>query len=233
LFASLSLVTGIVNLLPFRLGIGMYSDGASILHLLGTSAAADYRRAAATVSSTLVSPRRPRDFDIAAIHRASFQINAGQRALLLRLWAMHYYQDVGAIREASAALAEAERIYADSASDIPARLHTPFVIGCAILRRDAARVRHWWQQMQRKLDRQNGDYWLARCAFHWAEGDVAAARESFEKGKDYVSKLPNTGVYEFDRDLYSEMESVLSGPLPVSPKGANGDSDKNKFQTVI
>src|SRR6185437_16080629 len=57
LFASLSLVIGIVNLLPFRLGIGMYSDGASILHLFGTSATADYRRAAATVSSTLVSPR--------------------------------------------------------------------------------------------------------------------------------------------------------------------------------
>ena len=233
LFASLSLVTGIVNLLPFRLGIGMYSDGASILHLFGTSAAAEYHRAAATVSSTLVSPRRPRDFDIAAIHRASVQINAGQPALLLRLWAMHYYQDIGAIDDALHSLTQAERIYAESASDIPAQLHTPFVIGCALLRRDAAGVRHWWQQMQsRKLDRQNGDYWLARCAFHWAEGDVAAARESFEKGREYISNLPNTGVYNFDRDLYGQMEAVLHEPPTGAPESASRDSDRREHQVV-
>ena len=231
LFASLSLVIGIVNLLPFRLGIGIYSDGASILQLLGTSSVRDYRRAAATVTSTLVSPRRPRDFDIAAIDRASARMNTGQHALLLRFWAMHYYEDVGAIADASAALAEAERIYAESASDIPARLHTPFVIGCALLRRDAAGVRYWWERMQsKKPDRQNGDHWLARCACHWAEGDIAAARESFERGKDYVSKLPKTGIYNFDRDLYCQMEALFNEAPLVMPGSAGLDSKTSEYQ---
>ena len=233
LFASVSLVTGIVNLLPFRLGVGIYSDGASILQLLGSGSAADYRRAVATVTSTLVSPRRPRDFDIAAIHRASAQINTGQPALLLRLWAMHYHQDVGSVHDALDCLSQAERIYAESASDIPARLHTPLVIGCALLRRDAAGVRHWWERMQdKKPDRQNADYWLAHCAFRWAEGDIAAARESFERGKDYVSKLPNTGVYNFDRDLYCQMEAVLHEPPTVTPGSANRDSEGREHQVV-
>ena len=231
LFASVSLVTGIINLLPIQAGVGMYSDGASILQLMGNSSAADYHRAMATVTSTLVSPRRPRDFDIAAINRASAQINSGQPALLLRLWATHYHQDVGAIADASASLAHAERIYADSASDIPARLHTPFIIGCALLRKDAAGVRHWWQQMQsKKPDRQNGDYWLARCAFHWAEGDIAHARESFERGKDYVSRLPNTGVYNFDRDCYSQMEAILNEPPHLTAAVTDGNSDRSEHQ---
>lgn len=146
---------------------------------------------------------------------------------------MHHYEDLGSIHDASDSLAQAERIYAESASDIPARLDTPFVIGCALLRHDVAGVRHWWERMQnKKPDRQSGDYWLAKCAFHWAEGDIVAARESFERGKDYVSKLPNTGVYNFDRDLYCQMEAVLHEPPTVAPGSASRDSDRHEHQVV-
>lgn len=232
LFAVVSLVGGVINLLPFRFG-DAYSDGANILHLFGSSPAADFRRAHRAVVSTLVSPRRPRDYNIEAIHRASAHLNSGKPALLLRLWAMAYYIDTGAINDAVSALAQAEQIYGESASDIPARLHTVFVINSILLRRDSAAARQWWQRMQDKEpERLNGDYWLAKCAFHWAEGDITAAQESFRNGKAHVDKLPATGAYNFDRDDYRRMEAIFNDLQPLTVKYSNGVSDRTDYEIV-
>lgn len=232
LYASLSLVAAVTNLLPFRIG-NAYSDGACILRLLLRGPAADLHRAMRTVTCTLVSPRRPRDIDIDAVNRASAQITAGESALLLRLWALDYYIDTGEPANASAVLAEAERIYAESAAGIPAQLHTPFVINSVLLRRDAAAAREWWQQMEnKKPDRYNGDYWLAKTAFRWAEGDISAARAAFHTGKDYVAKLPSTGIYDFDRDRYDQMESILNDLPPSTPGIANRTPDRGGFEVA-
>lgn len=209
LFAAISLMAGIVNLLPFRPD-GLYSDGARIMQLFQHNALADYQRVVKNVTSTLVTARRPKDFDIAAIHGAASRISEGESALLLRLWAMHYYLDCGATADATAALAEAERIYSESAPNIPAQLHTPFVINNVLLRRDAAAAREWWQRMlNKKMDKPNGDYWLAKCAVHWAEGDIAGARDAFKRGEAHMAKVPHTGIYNFDRDCYRLMEAIL------------------------
>lgn len=209
LFATVSLVAGAVNLLPLRPD-GLYSDGARILQLFRHSPAADYHRVVKTVSCTLVSQRRPRDYDIQAIRRASIHFTAGREALLLRLFASSYYFDRGHMIETSESLSEAEQIYNQFASDVPPDLHTSFIIKGIFIGRDQAYLRSWWNSMQAKKPKNlDQDYWLAKSIFHWAEGDIATAREVWNAGQAYVSKLPNVGTYNYDRDCYARMGEIL------------------------
>lgn len=212
MFATVSLVAGVVNLIPFR-PESLYSDGARIVQLFRHSPAADYHRVLKTVTCTLVSARRPRDYDIEAIQRASTHFTAGHQALLLRLFATSYYFEHDSPAEASAALAEAERIYRESASDAPTDLHTSFLIKGAILGRSPAWLREWWHSMeQKKPTNLNQDYWLAKAVFHWADNNAAAAREAYNTGAAYLAKLPDAGTYNYDRDCYARIEGLLDKP---------------------
>lgn len=157
LFATISLIVSVSNLIPLRPD-ALYSDGARIYQLFRGGPVAYYQRAVKSVTSTLVSPRRPRDFDIEAIRRASTHFTCGREALLLRLWAMSYYRDMDNLSGASGAFAEAERIYHESVPEIPANLFSAFVINAALLRQDAPAARQWWNKMQaRKPEKFNGD----------------------------------------------------------------------------
>jgi hypothetical protein len=212
-FSTLSLMTGAINLVPFRTK-SFYSDGARIYQLLSQGPWADLHRAFSTAAATTVTPLRPRDYDIDAIERAVSSISTGQQALHLRLLAASYYLDQGRNSDASQALADAEAVYQESASDIPAELCTPFVFGKAYLERDAAGTRLWWERLQAKKPmRLNADYWIARSAFLWSEHRLNEAREAWEKGNALVQMLPHAGAYESDRDhfalLHKELE--LSG----------------------
>ncbi|MBS1804273.1 MAG: M50 family metallopeptidase [Acidobacteria bacterium] len=209
LFATVSLVAGVVNLIPLRPD-GLYSDGARVLQLFRQSPTADYHRVVKTVSCTLVSQRRPRDYDIQAIRRASVHFTAGREALLLRLFASSYYYDRHLIDEACKSLCDAERIFHESASDAPPELHTSFVIKGFFVGTDPAYVRYWWNSMQsKKLTNLDQDYLLAKCIFHWIEGDIPAARDTWNVGHAYLEKLPDAGTYNYDRDFYAHMKQIL------------------------
>jgi hypothetical protein len=208
-FATLSLLTAVLNLIPFRTK-AFYSDGARILQLLSRGPWADLHRAFSAAAATTVTPLRPRDYDIDAILRAGSSISIGQQALHLRLLAASYYLDCGRVSEASLALAEAETIYQESASDIPAELHTPFIFGKACLEHDPEGTRLWWERMQAKRPtRHNADYWIARSAFLWSEDRIGEAREAWEKGNALAQQLPHTGACETDRDHFALLEKVL------------------------
>jgi hypothetical protein len=199
IFSTLSLVTFVVNLIPFR-PEAAYSDGARIYQLLGGGPWADLHRAFSIVTSTLVTPLRPKDFDIDAIQRAELSFTQGNQALLLRLFASSYFADCGMISQACDAVTEAERIYQESAPDIPADLLTVFVFDNAFLRRDAAKARLWWERMEAKKPTYFGvDYWLAKSALSWIEGRKEEALEAWEKGNLLAQKLPAAGGYEYDR----------------------------------
>jgi hypothetical protein len=102
------------------------------------------------VASTLVTQLRPRDYDIESIHRAAAHIVQGQRALLPHLYTSDHYLDINRLPEARLAFANTEKVYLESAQEIPAELHTVFVFGAAFLQRDAADSRLWWQRMEDK-----------------------------------------------------------------------------------
>jgi Peptidase family M50 len=208
-FTTLCLLTALLNLIPFRTK-AFYSDGARIVQLLSRGPWADLHRAFSAAAATTVTPLRPRDYDIDGILRAGSSILIGQQALHLRLLAASYYLDCGFIAEASQALADAETIYQESASDIPAELHTPFIFGKAFLQHDPVGTRLWWERMQAKHPtRYNADYWIARSAFLWSEHRLPEAREAWEKGNALVQLLPHTGAYETDRDQFALLQKEL------------------------
>ncbi len=213
LIATLSLLGFIVNLIPFRTETS-YSDGAQIYQLLSKGPWGDYHRALSIAGSTLVTPLRPRDFDIEAIQRAAVCITHGPQGLLLRLLASSYYLDCGRIPEASQALAEAEGVYKESASEISAELDTVFVFGKAFLQRDSAGARRWWERMEaKKPSRFNGDYWMARSALLWRENRLEEAQEAWQKGYVLAQQLPKAGAYESDRDRFALLRKALDESL--------------------
>ena len=215
-FSTLSLMTGAINLVPFRTR-SFYSDGARIYQLLSAGPWADLHRAFSAAAATTFTPLRPRDFDIEAIQRAVSSISVGHQALHLRLLAASYYLDQGRNSDASKALAQAETVYQESASDISAELCSPFVFGKAYLERDAAGTRLWWERLEaRKPIRLTADYWIARSAFLWSEHRLHEAREAWEKGNALVQQLPHAGAYESDREHFALLQKELGTTGAVS-----------------
>ena len=209
LFGALSVTLCAFNLVPFKTGDN-YSDGANIYQLLSRGPWSDFHAVVAVVGSSLVTPLRPRNYDIGAIRRAAQCIGDGKQALLLRLYAYIHFLDEGMDVEAGQALMDAESIYHKSAADIPAELHTEFVFGNAYVRRDAAAAREWWTRMEaKKPTRFNEDYWRASSALHWIEGNLREANEAWEKCKVLAQELPEAGAYEFDRYCCLLLRRVL------------------------
>jgi len=187
-----------------------YSDGASIYQLLSRGPWGDFQRVVAVIGSSLVTPLRPRDYDIEAIQQVAQAITEGKQGLLLPLFAYLCFLDQGKTFEAGQALTEAEAIYHRCASDIPAELHTEFVFGNAYVRRDAASARDWWNRMEaKKPTRLNEDYWRAYSALHWIEGHLKEANEAWDKCNVLAEQLPKAGAYEFDRYCCSLLRKGL------------------------
>jgi peptidase M50-like protein len=216
LFGAWSLLLLPLNLLPFRTA-DSYSDGAQIYQLLSKGPWGDFHRVVAVVGSTLVSPLRPRDFDIRTIQRAAHGITQGRQGLILRLYAYIHFLDLGKLTEAGEVLHEAESIYQESASNIPPELHTDFVFGNAYARRDAVAAREWWMRLEaKKPTRFNSDYWRAYSSLLWIEGNLQEANEAGEKANALAQQLPMVGAYEFDRYCCSLIRKALNEAAPVT-----------------
>jgi Peptidase family M50 len=209
LFGAWSLALCAANLVPFRNNEN-YSDGAVIYQLLSHGPWGDFQRVIAVIGSSLVTPLRPRDYDIQAILRAGHRITQGAQGMFLRLYAYTYFLDQGRMVEAGEALRGAESIHQQSASDIPAELHTVFVFGSAYVRRDAVAAREWWTRMEsKKSSRFNADFWIANSALQWIEGNLKQANEAWEKSNAFAQQLPKAGAYEFDRYCCSLLRKAL------------------------
>jgi hypothetical protein len=208
-FATISLLVFAGNLIPMQSETS-YSDGGKIYQLLAGGALADLYRIMNLVGSTLVTPLRPRDYDIDAIQRAELSFKEGRQALLLRFFASYYFLDHDMISRAAEAFAEAERISREPGFDTPAELQADFVFDSAFLRRDAAGARQWWDRMEaKKLKHFGVDYWLAQSALFCIEGRKEEARTAWEKGNQLAQQLPAAGAYEFDRYRYTLLRDCM------------------------
>ena len=210
LFAALSAAVCVSNLIPFQT-TSFYSDGAHIYQLLfSRGPAADFARANRSVLATLVSPRRPRHYDIAAINRAAPHFTSGLQAMLLHLWAKSYFVDIDDRRQAAIELAAAENSYDESAGQMPRELLYPIVIYEALLNRNAEAVRKYWAPISGEETRRSSFYWLARCAFYWAENNHPLAQDALKQGMDHLRSLPDIGDNRFDLDQFRLMEGLLA-----------------------
>jgi len=167
--------------------------------------------------ASLVSPVRPRDYDINAIHRAAEEITQCRQGLLLRLLGYSYFLDCADLHKAAGELAQAGTIYNESASDAPAEFVTAFVFGSAYIGRNADCARWWWAHVEaKKPARLNVEYWLARAALLWIETDLKAASESLEKARALAKELPAFGAYDFERYRCTLLSDVLSAAAPTN-----------------
>ncbi len=199
MFGAVSIVVCATNLMPFRSST-MYSDGARVLQLLAGGPWADLQDALTMATSTTVSLLRPRNYDIEVIHRAAEVIKDGTQAVLLRLLAFSYYLDSGWAPTACRVLSEAEEIALKPKAIVPVEFCTLFVFGKAYACRDAAAARQWWDRLEaKKPTRFNVDYWRAKAALAWIEGQEAEARENLDKAVEEAANLPAVGAYDYDR----------------------------------
>ncbi len=199
-FGVASVLVGVLNLVPFQSKTS-YSDGAQIYQLLSRGPWADYHRVLAVMGSTLVTPLRPRDYDIDAIKRAALQITQGSKAILLQLLASNYHLDRGEFHEAAFFFTQADQVRKNSGSDqVPSAWYTVFAFREAFLRHDAKEARVWWDRYEAtKPTRLKVDYWLARTALLWSEKSFGGAWLALEKAEEAGQQLPKFGAYEFDR----------------------------------
>ena len=221
LTAIFSLLSFGINLIPIR-PEDQYSDGAQIYQIATQGPWADVHIAFGVVASSLVTPLRPRDYDMPTLLRAARFLNTDRQGMLLRLFAYYHYLDIGQIEEALRWFAEAEAIYLRIADQIPAEVHGEFIFGNALYRRDAAAARMWWQRMEAKgVKRFDSDYWRARAALAWIENRTEDARQDWKKAYEVAQSLPQAGSYDFDRELVAAlrraMDSSSPPPLPGPP----------------
>jgi len=222
MFGSISLQAAVINLVPLRTAAG-YSDGARLLQILRGGVWRELDRAFRTCKATLVTQIRPRDYDIDALHRviAANLVPAPQQ-FFLHLIANSYYLDHDAFAQAHNEILAAAALYSDCAASISAELHTSFIIGEALSRRDPAQARLWWDRMEAKKPTWfNGDYWMARASLCWLEGNREESHSAWSKAHDYLATMPHTGTYEFDCDILTTLRRIIQAESPIAQHSAS------------
>jgi len=190
---------------------------ARIYQILVGGPLADYNHLVTVAMSILVTPLRPRDYDIEALQRTARVITTGAQGFMLRLLSYSYYLDRGELQAAAAALMETESVFQQLDSQFPPAIYTVFVFGNAFVRRDAAAARLWSERMQAKKPTDfNVDYWLAKSALHWIEGDFEEADAAWNKSSELAERLPKLGAYESDRFTCSLLRQAFDNQAHVA-----------------
>jgi hypothetical protein len=217
MLATFSLSAFVVNLIPIK-PESLYSDGAQLYQIVTNGPWARVHFAFAMVTTSLVAPVRPRDFDINVIREAANSVPLGERGLLLRLFACMHYLDSGRIAEGIASMEEAEALYAQSIFEKPQDICAEFVFVNAFYKRDLAAAEMWSRRIEdlRKVDL-DADYWRAQSALHWLKSEYKEAREAWERGYALAEKLPSAGTYDYTRTCLEQLRAALHTPMPEGP----------------
>jgi hypothetical protein len=211
IFGCSSVLIGLIAFLPYQRWEG-YTAVAMVYQLVSGGPCALMDRASYGTALTLATPLRPRDYDIDLLMRAAERIEQGFWGVYLRLWAAYCYLDNGRPSESGEAFRTAEAIYESVAKSSSADFDSNFVFGSAYLLRDGAGARKWWLVLEaRKPTNLNVDYWRARSAANWMEGNFADAKEALTKSDAEAEKLPKAGAYEFDRHLNGLLHEAIEG----------------------
>jgi len=211
--STFSLLGFIVNLIPIQ-PEGQYSDGARIYQMMAGTPAAQLELVYAMISSTMVSPLRPKDLDVRAIEKAAAIRNSGKDALLLQINACTHFVDSGQTREALRTLDRAEAIYEESEPMLPAELRVlaqeAFTFANAYVRRDAGAARGWWDRSEKTgCAGSSADHWKAYCSLLWIENRFDEASLAWRRGNALAQKLPSAGAFDYGRDCFARLRSEL------------------------
>jgi tetratricopeptide (TPR) repeat protein len=215
-FATISLVVGLLNFIPFKMGTG-YSDGAKLFQLRSEGLWASYHRLLGLISSTKVTQNRPRDYDIETVERAAGTIARGVDELNMHLCAYAFYLDKGQLEQAREALARAERLCQESSIEVPEDRYAEFVFAIAFLRRDAAAARRWWERMVARDSFEFDDrLWNSRCALLLSENRLQEALEVWKKADAWARQLPKAGAWDAQRHAVQLLGRALRESLATA-----------------
>jgi hypothetical protein len=215
MIATIASADFVVNLIPQK-PEAQYSDGARIYQLVTNGPWAHVEQAFSMVASTLVTARRPRDYDVDVIHTAANFLTHGDRGMLLRLYACMHYIDTAQMPEAMTSLEGAESLYEGVTLQSPAGICAVFVFINAFFKRDLAAAEHWWQrlQAQRNIDF-DAEYWQARAALLWLQGQTSETLRAWEQGYALALELPSAGAYDYTRSGFEALRQALNEPPPA------------------
>jgi hypothetical protein len=161
-------------------------------------------------SCTIASATRPRDMDIEVIQRAKKLLTSGTEALLLRVQEKSYFHDNGCIPEALEALAGAERVFEESQLTLRADLCKSFVLDNALLKKDAAAARLWWNRMDEgKHTTSDAKYWMSYSALLLVEGSTDEAEVAAQLSAHLIQQCPRTGACEYDRYCLAQLRQAI------------------------
>jgi hypothetical protein len=212
MIASVSIADCIVNLIPLK-PESSYSDGAQLYQVVANGPWARVHTAFAMITTSAVSPVRPRDFDVNMLNEAADFVPHGERGLLLRLYAYHHYVDKGRVSEALVKMQDAERLYDECKFERPQDICVEFAFANAFYKFDLPAAELWWQRIEAlgKID-PDADYYRAKAALLSLKGERPAAREAWQTGSELAAKLPSAGLYEYKRSCFAKLRHGLELP---------------------
>lgn len=218
LFATISVLEGIFNLIPFSIGRSGYSDGAKLYQLIASSIWGEYQLLLGVLQSSGVTPTRPRDYDIEAIRRVAAALDKGLEQAYLELAAYSCFLDRGELAQAAEAAAHAETICRDFPDDVPAEWYGPFVFANAFLRRDPVAARAWWDRFEnQKKQNGNNSRCISLAALLWSENRLKEAEEAWKKGEAWARGLPDSGYAEAERRAARLLRKALDESASAQP----------------
>lgn len=198
-FGLVSVAVGVINLIPFRTGSGLITDGARLLPILRGTPAAGRDIALATVRAAAYSGTRPRDWPERCVEQMLTPRDHGMTDGSTRMLAYRHALDAGRTQEARDYLAEALELL----DRLPRAQHAGLMVEAAYFeaahRGDADAARSWLQRVDSSTDD------LPACALGraeaatlLAEGQHAEAQRRISEAKAAVDDhpVPGTAVAE-------------------------------------
>ncbi len=229
LIALFGLCSVLFNLVPQR-PEALYTDGARIYQLLGGGPWSDLHRILAAVLATTVTPLRSRDLDIEQIRRTEAHFSSSVPGISLKLIASSYYMDTGDLATADRYVAEAEAIYQqqDLLKQITPEMCILLTYRVAVLRRDAAAARAWWERAAaQKIAHRGFDFWLAKSALGWIEGHLDDADQDWQQASQRANQSVSPAMRSSTGTVSANSASFLTHPGPRRLRLTPADSCHN------
>ena len=206
---SIGLCDFVLNLIPFR-PEGAYSDGAHILQLIRGGPWTETHLAFSMVGSSLVTPLRPSQFDLPLLERVAAFHQSGPHGALVRLFIALHHVEGGRYQPAIDAWRKAATLDLEPSAGRAAE----YTFLEAAIAHDLEKAREWWQKVEKKGDcRREVNYWRARAALLWLEGDPETARQALSQADTFAQQQPAEGAYAYDRWTVEMLRRTFSaGP---------------------
>ena len=209
LVGSLGLIDFVVNLIPQR-PESHYSDGSQIYQIVNGGLWADRHLVMATVGSSSVTKLEPRNWDTALLERAADHQRTGPEGILLRLFVAMHHLNRGNRSAGVTAFREAMEQDPKATEALDGDLLSELTFLEAAFGGDLDRARDLWRRMETKGGyKKEIDYAKGRSSLLCREGKLDEAEEALRVGERFAEKLPDVGVYNFDRWCLAQVRNQI------------------------